>query len=138
MAYNNYFPAGYQPMYSMQSNAYPTQMGVGNNQPNTQSSLIWVQGEGAAKSYPVAPNQTVALWDSESQTVYLKSADGSGMPNIRILDYTIRDNTSKSPEISPMGDFATKEDMEHLKEELTSLKTKFERIMTKAKEKANG
>ena len=55
------------------------------------SGLIWVQGEGAAKSYLVAPNTTVALFDNESQTIYIKSADASGMPSMRILDYTIRE-----------------------------------------------
>ena len=66
-------------------------------QPPTQS-LIWVQGEAGAKSYLVAPGQTVALWDSENQTIYLKSADASGMPSMRILDYKIRDamNAPKS------------------------------------------
>jgi hypothetical protein len=51
-----------------------------------------VQGESGAKSYLVAPNCTVQLWDSESQTIYIKSADASGMPSIKILDYTIRDD----------------------------------------------
>ena len=91
MAYNSYFPAGYQPAYyPTQANAYPTQMNVGATQP-TQNGIIWVQGEAGAKSYLVAPNNTVPLWDSESQTIYLKSADASGMPSMKVIDYTIRD-----------------------------------------------
>ena len=89
MAYNNGFPVNYQQYYPTQYNAYPTQMSAAPTQP-TQSSIIWVQGEAGAKSYLVAPNTTVQLWDSESQTIYLKSADGSGMPSIKVLDYTIR------------------------------------------------
>lgn len=53
--------------------------------------MIQVQGEGAAKAYNVAPGNTVPLWDSESQTIYVKSVDASGFPTMRILDYTIRD-----------------------------------------------
>ena len=133
MAYNNNFPIGYQPYYPQFGN---------QTQPQTQN-LIWVQGESAAKSYPVAPNQTVPLWDSESQTIYLKSADVSGMPSIRILDYTIRDNASKSVKISSESDFATKEDISYINEELQALKSKFERVdriinKTKDKEQTNG
>lgn len=92
MAYNSYFPAGYQPAYyPTQSNAYPTQMNVGATQPTQNTGIIWVQGEAGAKSYLVAPNTTVPLWDSETQTIYLKSADASGMPSMKVIDYTIRD-----------------------------------------------
>lgn len=125
MAYNNYFPAGYQP-YPMQPNAYPTQMNVGQNQSNTQSALTWVQGEGAAKSYLVAPGCTVALFDNESQTIYIKSADASGMPSMRILDYTFRDNASQSKRGLSESDFATKEDVSLIREEIDSLRAKFE------------
>ena len=74
MAYNNYFPAGYQPaqiVYPTQPNAVPTQQSVGS----TQSALTWVQGEAGAKSYLVAPNSTVVLWDSETPTIYITSSD---------------------------------------------------------------
>lgn len=59
--------------------------------------IIWVTGEAGAKSYLVAPNTTVQLWDSEQQTIYLKSADASGMPSIKILDYSIRSEAPRSP-----------------------------------------
>lgn len=125
MAYNNYFPAGYQPMYPTQPNAYPTQMSVGNNQPNTQSALTWVQGEGAAKSYLVAPGSTVALFDNESQTIYIKSADASGMPSMRILDYTFRDSAPQNKAVLPESDFAKQSDVDYLKEEIEALRAKF-------------
>lgn len=83
-SYNSYQP--YYPQYYNQ----PAQSQASNG-------IIWVQGEAGAKSYMVAPNNTVQLWDSESQTIYLKSADASGMPSMRILDYTIRSNTPNSP-----------------------------------------
>lgn len=126
MAFNPYYPNGYpQYGYPTQSNAYPTQMSVGANQSNAQNALTWVQGEAGAKSYLVAPNQTVTLWDSEAQIIYLKSADASGMPSIKILDYTIRDNTSQKPDIQPQTDFATKDDVVALQKEINALKSKF-------------
>lgn len=57
-------------------------------QPDT--GIIWVQGEAGAKAYLVAPGNTVQLWDSEDSVIYLKSADMSGMPSMRVLDYTER------------------------------------------------
>lgn len=60
---------------------YPQMQGVQNvplqNQMQQNNGIIWVQGEGAAKSYLVAPGCTVALFDNESQTIYIKSADAS-------------------------------------------------------------
>ena len=102
MAYN-YFPQTYSApvYYPTQSNAYPTQQNVGAN----TNALIWVQGEAGAKSYMVAPNQTVVLWDSEAQVVYLKSADATGMPSIKTLDYTIRGGSPQKPEISDLSGF---------------------------------
>ncbi len=49
-------------------------------QPQSGNSLIWVQGEGGAKSFLVAPNTTIMLMDSEDTLFYLKSSDASGMP----------------------------------------------------------
>ena len=97
-----------------------------------QSGIIWVQGEAGAKSYMVAPNTTVQLWDSESQTIYLKSADASGMPSMRVIDYTIRDNNLKTPNLNPQNDFATKDELRSVIEEINNLKAKFENSKEKA------
>lgn len=103
MAYNGYFPTGYQGYYNpYQGFNQPMQAGQQmQNVPNVQqgqtvtgipttapqptpqngnSGLIWVQGEAGAKSYLVAPNNTVMLMDSENEVFYLKSSDASGMP----------------------------------------------------------
>lgn len=120
MAYNNYFPATYQPYYPTQNNAYPTQMNVAPTQPTQNTGIIWVQGEAGAKSYLVAPNNTVPLWDSEAQTIYLKSADASGMPSMKIVDYTIRDTAPVVPAKQAVA-YATKDELEKLREEVKKL-----------------
>ena len=122
MAYN-YYPAGYQQYYPNTFNNYPINQNVGATQ---NSALIWVQGEAGAKSYMVAPNQTVTLWDSEQNIIYIKSADASGMPAIKILDYTIRDNTHKAPNLSPQSDFVTRSELQSVLDELNALKAKFD------------
>ena len=83
--------------YNAYQSYYPQYYSSQVQQNNQQNGIIWVQGEAGAKSYMVAPNNTVQLWDSESQTIYLKSADASGMPSMRILDYTIRSSAPNSP-----------------------------------------
>ena len=125
MAYNSYYPANYQYSNFM---TQPQQF-----QPQTQpqaqtvsNSLIWVQGEAGAKSYLVAPNQTVTLWDTESQTIYVKSADASGMPSMKVLDYTMREESSHTTKIPPQSGFATKDDLDYLKEEIEAIKAKLE------------
>lgn len=98
-----------------------------NYNPNN-SNIIWVQGEAGAKSYLVAPNTSVQLWDSESQTIYIKSADASGIPSIKIIDYTFRENTPQNnTEFNSKG-FATLEDINILQDEINALKSKLERF----------
>ena len=85
MAYNSYYP-----MYPQYFNTMQNQQ-VQQPQQQPQTGIIWVSGIAGAKGFLVAPNTTVQLWDSEAQIIYLKSADASGMPSIKIIDYTIRD-----------------------------------------------
>lgn len=124
MAYNNIYPVGYQPMNYQPINLAQSQYNQQNQQQT--SSLIWVQGEAGAKSYMVAPNTTVQLWDSESQTIYLKSADASGMPSMRIIDYTIRDNTPKGPNLGAQSDYVTRSELQSVLDELNALKAKLD------------
>lgn len=109
MAYYGGFPATYQPMIQAPQYQAPQQ--------NQQGGLIWVQGEAAAKSYMVAPGNTVQLWDSEEKIIYLKSADPSGMPSMKILDYTIRGEEKEQPAV----EYATKEDLDALAEKVKEL-----------------
>lgn len=121
----------YYPYYPMQNNAFQNVGNVGANQPNVQSSLIWVQGINAAKSYPVAPNTSVPLFDSEANVVYIKSADASGMPSIKILDYNVRDNEPRKAESAPQADFVTHNELADIQKEIDALKAKLERTADK-------
>ena len=98
-------------------------------QQQQNTGLIWVQGEAGAKSYLVAPNTTVQLWDSESQTVYLKSADASGMPSLKILDYTIREAATPAQAASNTHDqYVTKEEFDELYGQIKALKKQIEKL----------
>lgn len=123
MAYT--YPYYQQPTQFLQPIPMQGQMSAPVSAPAGEN-LIWVQGEAGAKSYLVAPNKTIPLWDSENQTIYLKSADASGMPSMKILDYTIR--TQESPlkplqgaENAPTVNYATKDDLQALKGEIMDM-----------------
>ena len=140
MAYNNFFPGGYQPAYYPQyypQPATPVQQTMPQQQaqaPAVSSGIIWVQGEAGAKSYQVAPNTAVQLWDSENQIIYLKSADANGIPSIKVLDYTIRKSPQNTPNFGGNGPeigFATKDEINTLSTRLDALQAKIDAIAAK-------
>lgn len=119
MAYNNGFPIGYQNQLY-----YPQYQAPAAQQANS-SPLILVQGEAGAKSYLVAPNSSVVLFDSENQSIYIKSADASGMPSIRVLDYKIRDAEDMADQLRQMmadaPDESTRKDLERLVQKIEQM-----------------
>ena len=103
---------------------YPfTPFQYGQNPQYNQSNMSWVQGEAGAMSYLVAPNSSVDLWDSEKNTIYIKSADATGLPTIKIIDYTVRQPLEAKPKV----EYATKSDLDELRKELRSIKPLYKR-----------
>jgi len=113
MAYNNYYPQNYyQPYYPTQNNA---QNAAQNAASNYTGGIIWVQGEAAAKAFPVGSGQSVLLMDSEDSIMYIKSTDQSGMPQpLRIFEY--KERTTKHNEAgaakASSGDFVSRSEFE--------------------------
>lgn len=119
------YPATYNNPY----NQFPIYQQPTPVQPMNGGGLTWVSGEAGAKSYLVSPNSTVPLFDSEGQTIYLKSADASGMPSIKVLDYTIREVAAPvAPIAAPVSDYATRGDIDTLRQEIEALKAKIEGV----------
>lgn len=116
MAYP-YYPQNYMQNYPQ---SYPQVAQT----PQPTSDMNWVQGEAGAKGYHISPNTTVTLWDSEAQTIYVKSANAVGVPTITILDYQIR---NQKPLNEPQTGFATQDEVDMLKRELEGLKAKIDR-----------
>ena len=89
-------------------------------QPNVGNGIIWVQGgEVGAKSYPVAPGNSVAIFDADSERFFIKSVDISGMPQ-PLREFTYKEVIRK-PE-QPVEDckYATKEDLDYFQEAVLS------------------
>jgi len=130
MAYYNGFPATYQPVYQVPQYQTPQyQPPPQNFQPQQQSggvSIVQIQGEAAAKSYLVAPNSTVQLWDMDAGTIYIKSADASGMPSMKTLDFTVRGEAPAAP-AAPAVEYATKSEVNALADKIRDLRDEFGR-----------
>ncbi len=90
----------------------------------------WVQGIAGAKSFLVAPGQTVDLWDSEDTIIYLKSADASGIPSMQILDYTVRSQPGKPQPLQQIqtDDFVTRKEFDELNATCEKLKEAFDQL----------
>lgn len=84
-------------------------------------SIVWVQSEAEAASYPVAPNNAVTLWDSNSPVVYLKQADASGKPSMRIYDLVERNSRPVPSTVTQTVEYATKEELEALSARIDAL-----------------
>lgn len=126
MAYNNYFPQFYptpNPMpYMAPQQQMPTQgpQMAANPPQNQNGGITWVQGEAAAKAYPVANGQSVLLMDSEESVMYIKSTDASGMPlPLRIFDYSERKQNKAAPGGTKEPDFVSRSEFDAFKSEIT-------------------
>lgn len=113
-----------QPMQAPQMQAPQAQQPI--------NDMIWVLGEVEATSYPVAPNNTVVLWDKDQPTVFIKSVNAQGVPAMRVLDYTERTaNAQKTPteHVCKCGDnFVSKEAFKALEARFNELDAKIKSL----------
>ena len=141
MAYNPYY--NNNPYFQQQPNFYgngamPDMLNQQKMQyqqmpqqamPTQADPMLWVLGQTEAESYPVAPNNTVTLWDKNNPTIYIKSANAQGVPSIRILDFVERSiNAPKTPtdeSFNTPDNFVTKDEFNALKGKLEDLTVKF-------------
>jgi hypothetical protein len=104
--------------------------------PTQTNDMIWVLNENEATSYPVAPNNSVVLWDKNEPIIYVKSVNNQGMPSMRVLYFEERNttpsnspkNASKTHECTCGDKFATKEQINDLKAKLDDLTARYEEL----------
>ena len=121
MAFNPYYQNPYypQPMpdnlmqMRQQQMMQPAPPSVPQN-PVATGGVQWVSSEQEARGYLIAPNSAVALWDSTAPTVYLKQADGSGKPTLKIYDLVERTETASNASQKPGVEFVTREEFDRL------------------------
>lgn len=153
MAYPNYYQGGYYPHY--QNGAVPDMLNQykGNYQqmpmqqpmvqqmqtPTQTNDMIWVLNENEATSYPVAPNNSVVLWDKNEPIIYVKSVNNQGMPSMRVLYFEERNatasnlpkNTPKTHECTCGDKFATKEQLSAVEGKINDILAMYEELKDK-------
>ena len=120
-----------QPYQQMQSQQMPIVQ-----QPSAPvNDMLWVLNESEATSYPVAPNNTVTLWDKNEPTIYIKSVNAQGVPSMRILDFSERTQNAPKPHAEHVcqcgKDFVKIDDFKALEAKFEDLAGKFEALNTK-------
>lgn len=138
-----YDPAQQNPMgqfnqqYQQQMNQ-PIQQAPMQTQPT--NDFLWVLNENEATSYPVAPNNTVTLWDKNLPTIYIKSVNAQGVPSMRILDFTERSaaapKTASMPYFDSKNNFVTIDSFNALEAKFAALEGKVDELRPKASAKA--
>jgi hypothetical protein len=124
--YPTFQPYPYQDQLNQLRTANPMPM-QGFQMPMQQlrpdpTGLNWVQGEAGAKSFLVSPNATVVLWDTESPTIYIKSADATGKPlAMRILDFKERGGPQEEHKCTCGEKYVDKDTFRKLQEKCTEL-----------------
>ena len=154
MAYNQpYYNGGYYPQY--QNGAVPDMLGQYKGQYQqmpmqpvqqpiqSNGGLIWVDNEEQAKNYLVAPNNVIPMFDKSSSAMYIKSADGAGMPTFK--KYKLIDVDEETPKNAPKtptehkctcGDkFVLKKDFQALQSEFEALRSELDELKSKPKGK---
>ena len=128
MAYN-YFPVTYQ-------NPYYAQPQYQQNQVQS-TGILWVSSELEAQNYPVAPNNAVALWDSTKPAIYLKQADASGKPVMKIYELSERTEAAKMNSESKeykLSDCVLKSEIDPILSAIAALKEDVKLLKRKKKE----
>ena len=92
--------------------------------PLPQSGVQWVSGEQEARSWMVAPNAAVALWDSTAPTVYLKQADASGKPTLKVYDLVERLASAPDTQKAPAAEYVTRKEVDALAALVSEMKGK--------------
>ena len=92
--------------------------------PLPQSGVQWVSGEQEARSWMVAPTAAVALWDSTAPTVYLKQADASGKPTLKVYDLVERLASAPDTQKAPAAEYVTRKEFDALAALVSEMKGK--------------
>lgn len=112
--------AYFNPYFNPYSYQYP-------QAPSQNNAKIYVQGEAAAKSYLVAPNATVTLWDSERAVFYEKTADMNGVPTIKRYKYIEECTETPQDGVSEKRvDYVTRNDLDAVYGQISDLRAELE------------
>ena len=105
-AYSNPYGYGLQPQI-------PNQFAGPQSQPTQQNAapgmIKWIKSEKEVDDEYVAPNSAAVLWHSSEPVIYLKEADATGKPSVKVFDLIERiapqAEEEKAPESASKDEF---------------------------------
>lgn len=113
----------------------PQQMQPVQTAQQLTNDFLWVLNENEATSYPVAPNNTVTLWDKNLPTIYIKSVNAQGVPSMRVLDFVERTSATPTPPVGTAfnlpNNFVTLDSFNALKDDVDALRGKLDELKPK-------
>ena len=119
MAYYNPYQTQYQPQYSNPYQQTQYQQPMYQTQPQViYHPLTYVNGIEGAKAFIVNAGQTIYLMDSDSNTLFVKTADTQGRYDLKSFNLVSAslDNNRQTSEVP--NNYVTKEDLMQFKKEL--------------------
>ena len=138
-----YRPTYYDPVQQSQMGQFNQQYQQPIAQPMQQAPMqaqpandfLWVLGQTEAEGYPVAPNNTVTLWDKNLPTIYIKSVNAQGVPSMRVLDFVERTSATPTPPVGTSfnshNNFVTLDSFNALKGDVEALRGKLDELSAK-------
>ena len=134
-----YYEQGQNPNMGQFNQQYqqpmPQQMQPAQTVQQPTNDFLWVLNENEATSYPVAPNNTVTLWDKNLPTIYIKSVNAQGVPSMRVLDFVERTATTPTPPagtaFNSPNNFVTLDSFNALKGDVEALRGKLDELKPK-------
>lgn len=99
------------------NNPFTQMASIGNQLQQLQNpqplSLVYVNGIAGANAYNIPPNSMVALFDQNSDIMYIKTSDGAGYSSVKEYSYTEIQNNQPT-----VGNFVTQEEFNQFKQEV--------------------
>lgn len=99
--------------------------GFGNQYPQPQqpqsNTYAFVNGIEGAKSYPMGPNQTVMLMDSENPIAYMKQSNGMGQATLKYFRLVETSEAELRGASKSSSEYVSKADFEALRKRVDEM-----------------
>lgn len=94
-------------------------------QPQT-NTYAFVNGIEGAKSYPMGPNQTVMLMDSDNPIAYMKQSNAMGQATLKYFKLVETSEAELKGSAKPAVEYVSKADFDAFKKQVEGILTKKE------------
>lgn len=132
----NYGSYPYGNVYHPYNN--PIQQPQQNYNMPSMNQYAYVNGIEGAKSFQLAPNQTIMLMDSDNPICYMKSANSMGQSTLRYFKLIeIKESDLKNNQTQLNNDYVLKADFDVLSKRLDELSLIIQKTQNKENEVVN-